>query len=222
MLWAVAAALILMAALAHPVAASHSIPATLQWWDLNNDGRRQATEGDRAFQRIGGSWTTDKTNGTSAAAQAWRDFSSWNPTIVTTTTVASVRVDGVHPCGSWSSGSVAITCFGWSLKTDAFGDPYYDIFDVDIGIDLTPAGQSWNYDSGVPTSGEYDFRGVLAHEIGHGISLDDEYGSADCRIDLGAAYVITMCGSGELLLGSISQNLRSLESDDIQAANFIY
>ena len=136
--------------------------------------------------------------------------------------MASIHVDGTHPCGSWTPGSIAITCLDWSLKTDAFGEPYYDIYDVDVGIDLTPAGRSWNYDSGTPATGEYDFRGILAHEIGHGISLDDEYGSTNCHINLGSAYVITMCGDGGLLLGAIGRNLRTLESDDIQSANFVY
>ena len=95
-----------------------------------------------------------------------------------TFSLASIRVDGKFPgegyCGTaWSSSSVGGNCVKRDFKA-AFG--FYDIYDSDVGIDLTPgsAGATWEYSaSTAPSSTEYSFRGVMTHELGHGIRLVD-------------------------------------------------
>lgn len=198
------------------VAASHSLPSTLEWWDLDNDGiHAEPGEGNRPYQRVGTSWTTAKIDRVTEAASAWRTATSWNPTITTSTQVATMRVDGVAPCGSFQPNDVGLTCLAWTLKQDHFGEYYFDIYDTDIGINLV--GNTFHDGSGPPPASKFDLRGVITHELGHGISLDDLYGS-DCGPNPTDPY--TMCGSGGP--GVTTYNQRSLTSDDINAANFVY
>jgi hypothetical protein len=198
-----------------PVRATHSVPSPLWWWDNDNDGIRDVEEGQRSFQKVGTGWTLAKENHAYEAAWAWRGSTTWQPTVTSATQVATIRVDGVHPCGSWQPGDLAVTCRLATPKYDRFGERYYDIYDADIGFNL--GGISWNYESGQPGPGQFDFRGVLTHELGHAVRLRDLYGSA-CGADPTDPH--TMCG--EVPPGITTYNQRSLTSDDIDAANFVY
>lgn len=198
-----------------PARATHSVPSPLWWWDNDNDGIRDVQEGARSFQKVGSSWTLAKENRAYEAAWAWRGSTTWAPSVTSGTQVATIRVDGVPPCGSWEPEDLALTCVRYSLKSDRFGEPYYDIYDADIGFKLD--GISWNYGSGQPMGNQHDFRGVLTHELGHGVLLRDLYGS-----ECGPAPTDphTMCGA--VGPGITTYNQRSLTSDDIAAANFVY
>lgn len=165
---------------------------------------------------MGLQWNGGKESTASIAASEWAVSTSWDPTFTTSAfSVATIRVDGAFPssaCGSgWEPGAVAANC----VRATWTGS-FYDIFDSDIGIDLTPGstGATWEYANVAPSSTEYSLRGVLTHELGHGILLDDEYSGADCD-----STPLTMCGSGGP--GSKTWEMRSLQSDDINAANAV-
>ena len=46
-------------------------------------------------------------------------------------------------------------------------------------LDTNAAGTSWNFGTGAPASGQIDFRGVVAHEIGHALGFYPSYTSSD-------------------------------------------
>lgn len=169
--------------------ATHSVPSPLWWWDNDNDGIRDVEEGQRSFQKIGPGWTQAKQDRAAEAAFAWRAVTTWKPVVTSDAQVATIRVDGVHPCASWEPGDLAATCILRAPKYDRFGERYYDIYDADIGFNL--AGISWNYGLRQPGPGQLDFRGVLTHELGHAVLLLDLYGSA-CGADPTDPH--TMCG----------------------------
>jgi hypothetical protein len=51
-------------------------------------------------------------------------------------------------------------------------DPGTQSFDLYIVLD---SGTSWNFGTGDPGVGEYDFRSVMAHEIGHAVGFNSTY-----------------------------------------------
>jgi hypothetical protein len=81
---------------------------------------------------------------------------------------------------------------------------FYDIFDMDIGINSED--HNWNWGSGNPGFNQKDFRGILTHELGHTARLLDVY-FPNC-----GNPIITMCGEGSL---SDTKQLRTLETHDI-------
>jgi hypothetical protein len=48
-------------------------------------------------------------------------------------------------------------------------------YDTTISYDIDAAGESWNFGSGAPGTGEIDFRSVVTHEIGHSLGWTDTY-----------------------------------------------
>jgi hypothetical protein len=201
------------------VNALHSVPGILEFWDNDNDGFGEAPEASVYFQKISTGWNSYKSLSASYGATAWWS-TEWDPHTTTSSSVATIRVDGTKPCGTggWADGDIALTCLKGNTKGGLFGDPYmiyYDIYDVDIGIDLTPGiyveHSTWEWNGEVePSSTEYSLRGVLTHEFGHGISLND----------LACGTPETMCGNGSD--GITTWLWRTLEADDIGAANYQY
>lgn len=148
-----------------------------------------------------------------AVTAQWRNNTQWDPTNANGGPgLASIRVDGVRPCGAWAADEIAISCKVWIVRFDGTNIDFYDIEDVDVGIHLT---LTWNYGADVPAAGSMDFRGIATHEIGHGIRLVDLHSCA--------APPFTMCGDVPVPgQGDYTFQLRSIESDDISGANLVY
>lgn len=70
--------------------------------------------------------------------------------------------------------------------------------------------------SGLST--DVDFQGVLTHELGHWVLLDD-LGAANCNV---GDSIYTMCGALGADYDDNSWRYRSLTTDDINAANIPY
>jgi hypothetical protein len=89
---------------------------------------------------------------------------------------------------------------------------YYDISDSDIGIHTSAANWETNW-AQAPAAGWTSLRGVLTHEIGHGVFL----------VDLNCSSPDTMCGQMSDGSGAGSAwEKASLTSDDIWSANYVY
>lgn len=203
--------MVLSSLMAPAAVMANSVPSPRQFWDINNDGTAGIDDASRAYQRVGGSWDSVKITSVTTAAATWRNGTDWNPTVGTSSgLVATLRVDGSMPgygaCGYNWSGAVAGNCVLASNR-----GTYYDIYESQIGINLA---YSWNYGSMVPVGSQQDFRGVMTHELGHGVLLRD-LESFEC-----GSPVATMCG-----YTSMAQNgylMRTLESDDVTSANSVY
>lgn len=221
-LYVTSLALLLALSAPAPAVAGHSVPNPKIWWDVDDDGIVDLTDGDRWILRVGLQWNASKETSADLAADAWRDNSDFDPSFTTSTfSVATIRVDGQFPnsaCGSgFSDGDVMVTCTRFDIEAT-----FWDIFDSDIGVDLTPGvggGLVWEWANVAPGPGEISFRGVATHEIGHVLLLNDLYGGTDCD-----ATPTTMCGAANagVDVGALTWELRTLASDDISSANSVY
>jgi hypothetical protein len=192
-----------------PVLANHTVPAPRYWWDLDDDRVVDPGDSDIGFLPAGGNWTLEKHNDVGAATGTWRNPTHWDPFDANGGGVgrATVRVDGAHPCGVFHDVDLAVTCRVATARKDGTIIDFYDISDIDIGINLA---QPWNYGADMPAN-VYDFRGALTHELGHGARLID---TAACLNP-----IVTMCGSVTM---AQTFQLRTIENDDFVSANTVY
>lgn len=138
-----------LGSLAAPPAAFalHSVPGTLEFWDNDNDGFPEASDAPVYFQKIGTGWNNYKSISASYGATAWWG-TDWDPHTTTSSSVASMRVDGTKPScvgSSWVDGDIALTCLKETTKTGLFGDPYsiyYDIYEGNCQILWMKPGQA--------------------------------------------------------------------------------
>lgn len=201
-----------------PAYATHSIPAPRWWWDLNDNRNPDPNDHIIGYQRVGGNWDLEKITDFQWAAAVWSSGTRWDPFSASDhggTMRASFGVDGAQLwCGNWVSVEYAATCTRKIARKDGTIVDFYDIYDTDTGTNT--AAYNWNYGSDspadTPTYVEIDFRGTAVHEIGHGIFLDDV---SSCL-----SPVVTMCGN--VAPGLPTKDLRTLTTDDINAANSVY
>ena len=113
---------------------------------------------------------------------------------------------------NYASAIVGVTCTHGTPINEGGVISFYDIIDVNIGINTKD--HHWNFGSDDPSSIEYDFRGVLTHELGHTARLIDVY-SPNC-----GNPVYTMCGGGPT--GSFTKQQRTLETHDRTDVNTLY
>lgn len=213
----VAAGALLGLLLTFPVDASHTVPAPRSWWDLKDNLNADTTDGDIGYARVGSEWTVEKITDLDCITSSWRGLTHWdvfNATDHGGTARASIRVDGVSPCGAWGATDAAATCIVKTARKDGTIVDFYDISDIDTGINSDNMNYNFGFDDPIDTPQwkEYDFRGVGVHELGHGIFLLD---ATSCQNP-----VISMCGNVDA--GIPSRDLRSLQSDDIVSANNVY
>lgn len=204
-----ASAIMFSAAMIGSTSATHSVPAELMWWDLNNDGLRQASEGDVVYDTAGNDWTSTKEARLSEALAEWRNSTSYDPTVGTSSHYVYVDGRAPSPCASsWPAGATAANCIAFTDRGS-----YRDIGDSDIFLNENAL--LFNYsDSFSPAAqGRFDAEGVFTHEAGHGIFLMDLYGASNCPTET------TMCGVTDAY---DSRYYRDLTSDDIDSANFVY
>jgi hypothetical protein len=221
-----------------PVFATHSLPGVPTYWDTDNDGGpnpnityHPANSGSLI------PWNSTKTARLGEAMGAWNNGTQYNPILNTVPMGAGCSADtschGVYldtgPCGGtagdWSPGTLAVTCRKFTSKKDPLDNTtYYDIYDMDIYLWMTGTGQggsqpvTWSFAATAPipmTNGVFDARGIFTHETGHTIRLIDLY-SASCNH---GTSVYTMCGE---VSEDESVYQRSLQTDDINAANAVY
>jgi hypothetical protein len=93
---------------------------------------------------------------------------------------------------------------------------YFDMEDTDVFVNIN----NYPYNvsatcTGSQCSTTWSFRGILTHEIGHGIRLIDLY-DPDCS---SGSQVYTMCGGVTI---NESWFLDDLTTDDINSANDVY
>lgn len=221
-----AIAVIVMSGWITPAYATHSVPQPYLWyWDLGNDGD---ADGNPAVDAAGGGWTTLALARLQGAITEWETDTSFNPHYVASGNFQVYR-DGTPPCGPggfFDPGDVMVTCYDADLKPVPNAPPgeyYWDIFTADTYAQ-TDAGLSglfdrfWYGSGQSPYSGDADFQGIMTHELGHWVLLDDEYGS-NCNFGTG---VYTMCGEPGPSPELQTYRMRTLTSDDIAAANVPY
>lgn len=138
-----------------------------------------------------------------------------------------IFVDGrlPTPCGvtNWGT-ALAVTCYTYQNRTgtdeDYVDGPYRRLIDADIYMNMeVAASPDWWIGSGQPPeSDRYHFKGILTHELGHTVYLNDLYASCTGRHNSTDWY--TMCGtySGN----DDSYWSRTLHADDKAAANLAY
>jgi hypothetical protein len=105
---------------------------------------------------------------------------------------------------------LAITCKIKTWHPEA-SPQYYRLHEVEIFFNNAPPPDwSWWYGGGEPpSSDQFMFQGLLVHELGHSVRLED----------LACTPGDTMCGG---MTSDGSYFARTLQTDDILAANEIY
>lgn len=198
-----------------PVLAGHILPDPRWWWDLNDNRLPNAADSIIGFGASGVNWTAEKHNDVVSATANWSTVTDFNPFDASGgvgVIRGSIRVDTTEPwCeDNYVLGIVGVTCQHATPIREGGTISFYDILDVDIGVNTED--YQWNYGADDPSSSQYDFRGILTHELGHTVRLID---TDQCGMPQ-----ITMCGGGPA--GILSARLRSLEDHDINAANQVY
>lgn len=209
---AVVAALSLVA----PVAATHSVPSPKLWfWDLGNDGD---PDGSPGVDAAGSGWTSlalDRLNG---AINQWEANTSFNPHYVSSGYHKAYR-DGTQPwCGYFYETDIMVTCTDYTERSTYFDIESADTFaQTDANL---PSGinRFWYGSAQSPYAGDVDFQGVMTHELGHWIRLVDLY-SSDCNYGSG---MYTMCGAVTNNFEVETWRMRTLTTDDMNAANTVY
>ena len=194
--------------------ASHSVPTPYKWfWDCNNDAFPD--DGCALFVPAGLNWTQAKLDRINAAFYHWRfmtDFDPYTNNNATNHIYIDRQVDhaGCPGAPSWQPIGdevvIARVCVIRTWNPDPpNGQPaYYRLHNADTFFNyLIP----WWFGAGAPPSESLHFQGVLTHEMGHWVLLED----------LGCTPGYTMCG-GMSPTGSYSA--RTLETDDVTAASF--
>jgi hypothetical protein len=214
---ALAAGVLLGLLSVQPVFAGHIIPDPLWWWDLNDNRLVEANDSIVGFGASGGNWTQEKHNDVAFSTAAWSTVTDYNPFDASGgigVIRGTIRVDTTEPwCeDNYIPDIVGVTCRRGTPIREGGVITFYDIFDMDVGINSED--HQWNFGADDPGGNQYDFRGVLAHELGHTLRLRDS------PLDQCGNPTITMCGGGPP--GLDSKQLRSLETHDINAANQVY
>lgn len=201
---------------AQPVLGSHLLPNPRWWWDLNDNRLSDATDSIIGFGSAGVNWTQEKHNDVVSAVAAWSSGTDYNPFDATGggTIRGTIRVDTTEPwcISNYVPGIVGVTCRRGTPISEGGTISFYDITDMDIGINSED--YQWNYGSDDPAGNQWDFRGVLTHELGHTARLVDVY-YPNC-----GNPIYTMCGEGTL--GSFTKQLRTLTSHDVTDVNTLY
>lgn len=211
-------ATVLVLLVAAPASGSHLLPLPPWWWDKDNDGIPEPAEATITYSPAGGAWDNTKKARLADATTVWRNSSDWNPQWNGTAnaTAFSVFVDGREPAGdgdclTWAQmgEAPAVSCKTATRKTDAEGELYYDLSDVDVdinsGVDL------WNYQDTSGPKDRRDFEGIMTHEVGHGARL--VHPSIGCN----ASAPETMC-----VWDFRGYYARTLTNDDVISANNLY
>lgn len=198
--------------------ATHSIPSPYRYyWDCNDDG--YADDSCTFFRPGGPQWSQAQLDGLNAAFYHWRYKTDFDPYTNSNYTheiflQAQVQHLGCPDFGTWADnpGVLAIVCRITTWHPDPPGSipAYYRIHDDDTFFNPN---KNWWYGGGAPPSGTYHFQGVLTHEMGHWVRLVD----LPCYA---GGTAPTMCGY--VLSAADTYDQRTLESDDVQAANTVY
>jgi hypothetical protein len=232
----VASVAMLMPSSVVDVYAAHSTPITPHFFDLDNDGIPEIVNDSQVkYNKGGGEWTTSTTARANEAMIAWSSQTDFNPGFVTTLQVNDVYVDGREPAtvsnnqcpsayNTWAeigdgdpTLAYAVNCYYRGSLRQGGPNPlygYYRLQESNIFMNTNNQVFYWGTLQTVRPNG----RGVLTHELGHSILLEDvyppPYGTESC-----GSTVITMCG---VVSDGLTYNLYSLTNDDITGANGVY
>ena len=215
---------LLLSAGVGPVSANHSVPAPLYFWDPDDNA---APGPEPRVDADGGFWSASHLNRLNEAVAEWSSDTDFD-----VSTIASgsqkAYVDGrFAPClpngYNLPNGGVvlAVVCASYVPRTypgTSFG--YYKIVDLDLYFNMeNPDSPDWWVGTTYPPDPDrIHFLGILTHELGHWVLLND---IPDSSCTHTAAGFYTMCGL-VVDLDQDSWRMTSLHSDDISAANFVY
>ncbi len=203
------------------VYAGHSAEAPYFYWDTNLDGFPDPNQTFYADSDFGGNWTSTQVFRFADAATEWRGDTSYNPTGTIATSSCITRcayLSSTSRC-PLPTGYRAATCKQSTYYPANYfpGAPAHHRL-TRTWINFNTSGFKFHYGTGAPPDSSYsDFQGVATHEVGHTVWLVDLGTDEGC--DYSSASLWTMCTGGS---NSTTYRRRSLESDDVSAANEVY
>jgi hypothetical protein len=203
---------------APPVQGTHSIPNPRWFWDANDDW--VPDDGQVLVDAEGSAWTQAKLDRLNAAVDEWSTSTQFDPGR-TVSGGHDYYVDGTQaPCwGAWDAETLQVTCGSQQARYYS-QDPtvvhHYRITTRDTYTNQTFF--TWWYGSThTGANNVADFQGVVTHELGHWLRLGHVPG-AQC---LSGTAIETMC-QYVFDVDDDSWRWRSLETDDVNAANTVY
>lgn len=209
-----------------PVRANLSVPAPLWFWDPDDNtvpGPEPKVDADGAY------WSTSHLNRLNEVVAEWSGDTDFDIGIVASGN-QKAYVDGRLPpfgCSEYGFDPpgpeiyFAVTCVAYEPRSFPYGGgPYYRILDLDLYFNMeNPDSPNWWVGSTYPPDpNRLHFAGVLTHELGHFVLLDD---IPDSSCTHTAAGFYTMCGTA-IDWDQDTWRQTSLHSDDISSANFVY
>lgn len=199
---------------AQTVFAQNLLPTPRTWWDLNGNRLADASDSIIGYGSQGPGWTAEKHADVVSVMAAWSTNTDWNPFDASGggTIRGNIRVDNtVGWCfNNWTTSIVGYTCLHTTPIMEGGVISFLQINDALVGINTQQ--YFWNFGADDPAFNEYDFRGVLTHEIGHNARLIHPVACANPPL--------TMCAGGPV--GSFTKQLRTLETNDVTEVNKVY
>jgi len=199
-------------------ATANSIPNPKWFWDLGNNGTPDA---DVPVSPAGAGWSSLALSRLQDAIGEWSSNTSFQPYYASSGYYHVYR-DGTAPDGGFGPCDVMVTVTWYDFR-----GTYYDIHRThtyaqsDADLPGTMA-RFWYGTSHSGLSTDVDSQGVLTHELGHWVLLNDlgpSYGT-DCNYGTG---MYTMCGElRDPGFDDDSWRQRSLTTNDIDSANAVY
>lgn len=138
------------------------------------------------------------------ALDSWKCKTNINWVIGPTTAVNTVATDDINVIKFGGTGEIEAGTLGYTLSSwRKCNDGKWELRDADIVFNTKD--YTWNYGSGAPTPGQFDFETVALHELGHAHSL---------------GHVINPVDPMHYSIGSGYTN-RVLSDIDIEGGNFV-
>ena len=195
------------------------VPPIPTYWDSNNNGIPDPAVGVDAD---GGNWTQPKLDRLTEATDEWDGDTDWAPFRVFTSGPNKVYIDGYEDPACPRLGAIGRACPHTVNRETQGGVAYKDIEWATITFTPTPSAPfTWWFGS-AHTGAEYalDFGGVITHEMGHWVRLQDVSGTG-CNYGTG---MYTMCGQPQTAetADDDTWRLRGLTTHDISATNGVY
>lgn len=196
-------------------ATPNSVPSPKWFWDLGNNGTPDPSV---PVSPAGSGWSPLALSRLQGAIDEWSTSTAFQP-FYTSSGYYHVYRDGTAPTGGFGAYDVMVTQVWYDFRST-----YYDIYrshtyaqtDADLPGSMN---RFWYGASHSSYTTDVDFQGVLTHEIGHWVLLNDLYGTS-CNYGTG---IYTMCGElRDPGFDDDSWRQRSLTTNDIDSANAVY
>ncbi len=200
-------------------ASANSVPNPKWFWDLGNNGTPDANV---AVSPDGAGWTSAALGRLEDAIAEWSSKTSFQPYYASSGYYHVYRDGTAPPARGFFPDDVMVTST-WADFRGTYWDIYRSHTYAKTDLDLPyPMNRFWDGSSHSGLSTDVDFQGVLTHELGHWVLLDDlgpSYGT-DCNYGAG---MYTMCGElRDPGFDDDSWRQRTLTTNDIDSANAVY